>query len=319
MKTDKTFGRKELAVTTEKRIGDHQSGPLAQAMERIAQLHRKEADLALSTFRRTGEMGSLLQLLIDEREACSDQLTQRNREIGALAFIMGKTEIALAAFNQVLSRSPGDLAALNCRGHVYRVRGEMKEAEDDYSQVLELGTEGNDQAVACSLGHLGLVHHARGDLSKAEDMHTRALEIERRLGRAEGMANQYSNLGGVYQARDDLLKAEAMHTQALTIYQTLGRMQAVAKEHNNLGHVYYLRQDWDQAEAMLIQALEISKTLGQVEDMAHQHCDLALVCEGRGDLNRARACAQKSLKLFRKAGVHDIVEEIQDWLKAHSP
>ncbi len=32
----------------------------------------------------------------------------------------------------------------------------------------------------------------------------KALEIDEKLGRLEGMANQYGNLGVIYQARGDL-------------------------------------------------------------------------------------------------------------------
>jgi hypothetical protein len=45
-------------------------------------------------------------------------------------------------------------------------------------------------------------------------MYRNALEIDERLGRLEGLANQCGNLGNVLQIRGDLVGADAMHRRA---------------------------------------------------------------------------------------------------------
>ena len=52
--------------------------------------------------------------------------------------------------------------------------------------------------MASDYGNLGILYSSRGDLDKAEKMYLKSLEINKDLGRKEGMANNYANLGILY-------------------------------------------------------------------------------------------------------------------------
>ena len=62
----------------------------------------------------------------------------------------------------------------------------------------------------------------RGDLDKALEMYGKSLAIDEKLGRKQGMANQYGNMGIVYQIRADLDKAEEVWTMSLQLFEEIG-------------------------------------------------------------------------------------------------
>lgn len=249
---------------------------LAKAIDRankiLAEGNRPDAEKALAKARKNGDLSGLQELLIKDRDEYQQALIQRNREIAAVAYLRGDIDIAMEAIDEILRELPDDLYALNRRGHIRKIRGRLKEAESDYSRVLELATEtGNNQARAMALGNLGLVYHTRGDLDKAEEMHLKLLEIDKKLGQLEGMAMRYGNLG----------------------------------------LVYYMRGDVDKAEEIHLKSLEIAEKLGLQEGMANSYCHLGLVYETRGDNDKARQYWEQAVKLYKRIGMPHWVETVQ--------
>ena len=60
-------------------------------------------------------------------------------------------------------------------------------------------------------------------------MHQKALAIEEKLGRKEGMANNYLNLGIIFRTRGDLGRAEELWRKALDLFREIG-MKAMVKK-----------------------------------------------------------------------------------------
>ena len=121
---------------------------LAKAVERIRKLeaegNRPDAEKALKELRESGDMMRLQELLIQDRDEHRDALIQRNREIAAVAYLRGDIDIATEAVNEILKVLPDNIFALNQRGHIHNLRGKLKEAENDYKRVLEIGQETNN-------------------------------------------------------------------------------------------------------------------------------------------------------------------------------
>ena len=78
----------------------------------------------------------------------------------------------------------------------------------------------------------------RGELDRAEEMLKKSLAIEEKLGRQEGMANQYGNLGLIYRTRGEFDRAEEMLKKSLAIDEKLGRQEGMANQYGNLGVIY---------------------------------------------------------------------------------
>ena len=253
---------------------------LAKAVERIKKLeaegNRPDAEKALEELRESGDMRRLQELLIKDREEHRDALIQRNREIAAVAYLRGDIDIASEAINEIIKELPEDISALNQKGHINRLRGRLKEAEDCYRRMLQLGSDVNDEAVkAVALGNLGLIYKTKGDLVMAEDMLNKSLEINKKLGRLEGMARDYGNLGSVYYMKGDVDKAEEMHKKALEIDEKVDHLEGVARHLANIGLVY----------------------------------------EQRGNVPKARKYWEKALGLYKKIGMPREIEKVEGWIE----
>lgn len=68
-------------------------------------------------------------------------------------------------------------------------------------------------------------------------MYQRALEINVRLARPEGMANDYGNIGTLLLDRGDLAAAETMFLKSLDIDEKIGRPEGIANTYANLGKI----------------------------------------------------------------------------------
>jgi len=62
----------------------------------------------------------------------------------------------------------------------------------------------------------------RGELDKAEEFYLHSLEIDKALGRKEGMASDYGNLSIIYAKRGDLVSAEKFCLQSLELFKEMG-------------------------------------------------------------------------------------------------
>jgi hypothetical protein len=57
----------------------------------------------------------------------------------------------------------------------------------------------------------------------------KSLEINEKLGRLEGMANQYGNLGAVAKERGDLVEARKLWIKARDLFEKIGMPHKVAQ------------------------------------------------------------------------------------------
>jgi tetratricopeptide (TPR) repeat protein len=175
-------------------------------------------------------MMTSLEQPVDDRDRAGQELIERNREIAAVAYLRGDIDKAEQAVDEILGALPDDTDALNRKGRIHRLRGELEDAEAAYQRALEIAQQQADKsAEAVALGNLGIVYGTRGDLDRAEEMFNKLLEIDSKFGYLEGMASDYGNLGNVYATRGDLGKARELWTTARDLFQRLGALHMVEK------------------------------------------------------------------------------------------
>ncbi len=78
-------------------------------------------------------------------------------------------------------------------------------------------------------GNLGIIYRTRGNLDQAEAMYQKALEVDKALGRKEGMAVDYRNLGSIYETRGHLDRTKIMYRKALALFKAIGAQPQVAR------------------------------------------------------------------------------------------
>lgn len=159
--------------------------------------------------------------------------------------------------------SAGERATLHVLvGNSYMYLSELREAEREYADAIELAQRAGDQGgEAAALGNLGIVRYRRGDLGKAEEHHKGALRVNREIGDRLGEANCLGNLGNVYRDRGELDKAEEHYENALAIAREIGDPLAEATGLGNLGIVYGQQGQFDRAEQQLKEALELASEI----------------------------------------------------------
>ncbi len=203
----------------------------------------------------------------------------------------------------ITSQSESDEAlvdALDRLGDIQQSRGDLHAAKRSFTRALEAAPD--DEWRAKMWSSLGLIAHARGELDGAERLFRMSLEFNEKLGRLEGIANEYNNLGVIARTRGDLDEAERLHRKGLEIEEKLGRLGGVASAYNNLGLVAVERDDLDEGERLLRKSLELNKRLGRLKGVANQYGNLGVIARARGDLDEAERLLRKSLKIEEQLG-----------------
>ncbi|HCO94926.1 MAG TPA: hypothetical protein DIU00_13405 [Phycisphaerales bacterium] len=204
---------------------------------------------------------------------------------------------------------------LSSLGVFYKMRGHLEKAKQMHLKSLDINrTLGRKDGMARNYGGLGLVYKWRGELDKAEEMFREGLKIDEELGQQEGMASKYGNLGIVYRTRGDLAEAERMFEKSLDISEVQGMTDLNANQYGNLGNVYLDRCELDKAEQMHKKSLEINQRLGRLEGIANQYGNLGLVYRKRGDIEKAREYWGKALELYKRIWMPHMVQEVQGWI-----
>jgi tetratricopeptide (TPR) repeat protein/energy-coupling factor transporter ATP-binding protein EcfA2 len=220
--------------------------------------------------------------------------------------------LLLRALEMVKVSSKEESMVLGNLGLIYKKKGDLDKAEDMLNKSLEIEKKlGRLEGMANQYGNLGLIYKDKSNLDKAEEMHKKALEIDKKLGWLEGMASDYAALGLVHYHRGDLGDAEKMHIKGLEIEKKIGRIEGIAIQYGNLGNVYNMRGELDKAEEMHKKALEIDEKIGHPEGVARHSANLGLVYQKRGDIGKAKEYWEKAVGLYKQIGMPHMVEKTQ--------
>jgi tetratricopeptide (TPR) repeat protein len=269
-------------------------------------------------------IAELEQRISDLDEEPKEQIRQHAltwlNELAYLYDYIGQLDRAEQTLQKLLRwTQPDDPAnaatAYSNLGLIYHTRGDLEKAEAMLKKALEINEKlGRLEGTANQYSNLGSVYLTRGDMEKAEAMHRKSLEIEEKLGHIEGMAGDYGNLGVIRRQRGDLDGAEEMHRKTLEIEKKLGRLEGQARQYISLGNIYFARGDLDQAEAMQKKSLEIHEKLGHLEGMANNHANLGAIYHQRRDSATAREHWEKAIALYEQIGMRHMVTKIQGWI-----
>ena len=262
----------------------------------LEQLEQGETKAAESIFRE------ILDTKKAEGQEANREAAAAARHLGALYFLHD-THKAVSAYEEAVALDPDDPDGWNWLGRVRYRLGQLDAAVEALEHVQRLGNAVEDKAViAIAFGNLGLIYQTRGDLEKAEEYHLKSLEIEKELGRKEGMASQYGNLGLIYRTRGDLEEAEEYHLKSLALHEELGLKEGMASQYGNLGLLYRRQGNLEEAEEYHLKSLEIAKELGLKEGMASQYGNLGLIYRRQGNLEKAEEYHLKALGLNEELG-----------------
>ena len=175
------------------------------------------------------------------------------------------------------------MAAMDC----FEAALAVAEAHDD---VL-----GQAQAV----NGKGIVEQMRGDLQGAADHFTWSLERALAVGDESLAAMIHQNLGVISNIQGDFAEALRQYRFSKEAYDALGEDDWVGPILNNIGRLHADLGEWDDAETALLEAGRRCERSGDIDNQVLSHVNSARMWISRKDFERARESCDQACRLSR--------------------
>ncbi len=215
-----------------------------------------------------------------------------------LATLSGDLNLARDTLAALVETYPADVEARTRLGDVLIDLGELGQARQALSQVVELDSQ---HPRAWYL--LGKAAIMAGDTERAaSDYLVRALVIENRLGSDQGRGEVLNALGIAHQRLGELAPARDYFLQAINLRERAGDRSGVAATRANLAHLALLDGDYDLARRELETAIGERQQIGDQAGMADLYNQRGVVDEEVGDYRAALASYREGLRLREMLG-----------------
>ena len=225
-----------------------------------------------------------------------DAAAESYREAGAL-YSASDTGAAIDAYRESLRLAPGDPDAMNGLAHLLERTGQVAEARDIYTEVLN--TTGQTEPIwkAKMLGNLGLMADASGDHAGAEENIKAAMEIFKAEGDEVAVAKALINLGQVSQADERWDVAKDYTERGIRLSKRIGLPRGEATGLANLGYQEMMLENFDEARALFDQSKAVMEAEGMKVEMGYIYINLARMLHIEGKEDEAEAMAEKALQV----------------------
>jgi DNA-binding SARP family transcriptional activator/tetratricopeptide (TPR) repeat protein len=197
----------------------------------------------------------------------------------------GRYDVAQTLHHQALAAAratghqAGQLDALTCLGHIYRLQGRNEQAADHFGQALQIArTIENRDGEQYALWGLGRAHRLRGQYELAADHFEQALQIARTIENRDGEQYALWGLGEVHLAQGRYERASTHFRHALQIARTIGNRVSELETLSSLGHILRRQGRYERAGTYFRQALRIARNIG------NRHGELQALI-GLGDIH----------------------------------
>lgn len=233
---------------------------------------------------------------------------------GRSLFYLNQLEAALAAFQEgerIFERSGNrtEVAnAVNAIGIVHRVRGERREALENFERALAIKRElGEQSGIAMVLGNIGIVHEALGDLERARAMQEEAAEINREIGATNSLVRTLINLGNVTKSLGQFARARDLYEEVAETAERSNSKQTYALALNNLSGVLHTLGELDEARETRERSLKLLREIDHKLLISYALYGLGEILKDQGDLAGARAKHDSSLAIREELKLGEVV------------
>ncbi|MEM9294025.1 MAG: tetratricopeptide repeat protein [Acidobacteriota bacterium] len=273
-----------------------------------------------------GDIDKALQLHNQQIQDFDDLGDRRERAVtlGYIARIhagRGDIDKALQLHNQELhvyddlgdrrSRAVtlGDIARIHAgRGNIDKALQLHKQQLQDFEEL------GDRRSRAVTLGDIARIHAGRGDIDKALQLHNQELHVYDDLGDRRSRAVTLGDIARIHSGRGDIEQALQLHNEKLQIVEDLGDPDGIANTLWSIARIE-LRQDEHQAAFdHFAKSYQLNLQLGRLDGIAFVGLDLGqMLCAG-GNLEEGRTILQRSLEGFRKLGLQQEANRVEQIL-----
>ena len=173
-------------------------------------------------------------------------------------------------------------------------------AMDCYEAALGVAQAHGDMlGQAHAVNGKGIVEQMRGNLQAAANHYTWSLE-RASVGGYETLAAMIrQNLGVIANIKGDFTEALLQYQLSKDAYDRLGEDDRVGPLLNNIGRLQADLGEWDDAEIALLEAGRRCQQSGDIDNQVLSHVNLARMWIGRKDFKRAHSSCDRACSLSR--------------------
>jgi tetratricopeptide (TPR) repeat protein len=184
--------------------------------------------------------------------------------------IAGKTDLALADYDQSIRLEPNRSITFHNRGLAYQAKGDLDHAVADYSQAIDKWHLRKTSSKRDYLSHRAVAYTHRGDLMLAMADYTAAIRL------VPHDSDLYFNRGQLFKATNDLDRAIADYSHAIAEFDA--SEHSLSDKRNYLSarsEAYQAKGEAKLALADFDQAAAIDATLGRATKARTRVADVA--------------------------------------------
>ncbi len=173
-------------------------------------------------------------------------------------------------------------------------------AMDCYEAALGVAEAHDDVlGQAHAVNGKGIVEQMRGNLLEAADHYTWSLERASAAGYETLAAMIHQNLGVIANIQGDFADALLHYQSSKEAYDQLGEDDRVGPLLNNIGRLHADLGQWNDAEVALMEAGRRCKQAGDTDNQVLSHVNLARMWIAREDFKRAHESCDQACSLSR--------------------
>lgn len=199
---------------------------------------------------------------------------------------------------------PNDsVATLIRRSQLFRLLGQLDEAEKAVQQAVELAREINHREhMVNSLTHLAAVQSDRGDLQAVNDTLQATQNLIESIQHPGLRGTLWLSLGLTAENAGQLGTALQLTQKGIEACQQANFLDGQAQGWRNYGTILMTLGDLDEAESTLQQSLELCEKMGQLQGQADNFGNLAIIAHRRNDWDKAAEYHKQALSLYNVIG-----------------
>lgn len=193
-------------------------------------------------------------------------------------------------------------------------QGNYHSAIDQNMKALSLRRQlGDKDAIASSLGNMGLVYKNQGNYTKALEYYFKSLKIKDEIGHKQGVAISFGNIGIIYRylammATDSASQADYFNeslnycSKALDLEKELGNKKGIADNYVRIAAVYNKQMNYPLALRNNKIALSIYREIEDRQRLAMTLGNMGISFEFQGQLQKALEYYEEALSIKKDIG-----------------
>jgi predicted ATPase/class 3 adenylate cyclase len=302
--------------------GDEKLDPLEifDLLTRLADKSLVNVD-ASTELTRYGMLETIRQYCLEKLRAAEDEKNTRQRHLAYFLELAERADLKLitsaqqeglaeldaeldnlrAALEWSLKENPVEgLRLANRLGHFLKIRGNLTEGKNIFTQALQAAPQAPQEAIAKGLRTQGLFLHTLGENMPAREVLQKSLDLSQAIGDGDGASNSATMLGLVALFTGEHAEAEQLFLESLDFEQKQNDRRGVSSILSNLAVNAAARGDFAFAQGYIQESVVIIRELGDKIGLSYALNNLGYLAEVQGDFPAALRAYQECLALSRE-------------------